>query len=71
MDAFTQRRVSELRNEITVLQDQNQTYRTQGRHTLAESDKQAVRRLRLLAIREELARMIQASHCASDDADKS
>jgi hypothetical protein len=58
VDAFTQRRVAELRNEIIALQDQNQMYRLQGRHTLAESDQQEVRRLRLLAIKEELARMI-------------
>jgi hypothetical protein len=58
VDAFTQRRVVELRNEINALQDQNQTYRLQGRHTLAESDQQEVRRLRLLAIKEELSRMI-------------
>jgi hypothetical protein len=61
VDAFTQRRVAELRNEIIALQDQNQTYRLQGRHTLAASDQQEVRRLRLLAIKEELARMIEAS----------
>ncbi len=45
MDAFTQRRVSELRNEITALQDQNQTYHIQESHTQAESDQQEVRRL--------------------------
>lgn len=60
VDAFTQRRVSELRNEITALRDQNQTYRMQTRHTLAQSDQQDVRRLRLLVIKEELARMIEA-----------
>lgn len=60
MDAFTQRRVSELRNEITALQDQNQTYHIQESHTQAESDQQEVRRLRLLSIKEELAKMIGA-----------
>ena len=72
MDAFTQRRVSELRNEITALQDQSQNYRLQKRRTLAESDQQEVRRLRLLAIREELARMIEtAQKGATDEADRS
>jgi hypothetical protein len=60
VDAFTQRRVSELRNEITALQDQNQTYHIQESHTQAESDQQEVRRLRLLSIKEELAKMIGA-----------
>ena len=72
VDAFTQRRVSELRNEITALQDQSQNYRLQKRRTLAESDQQEVRRLRLLAIREELARMIEtAQKGATDEADRS
>jgi len=61
VDAFTQRRVLELRQEIASLQSQNETYRLLGRHTLAESDQQEVRRLRLLAIKEELARMIESS----------
>jgi hypothetical protein len=53
--------LAELRDEITVLQDQNQTYHLQRRHILAEVEQQEVRRRRLLAIKEELASMIVAS----------
>jgi len=57
VDAFTQRRVLELRHEISELQRDNESYRWQERHTAAEINTNELRRLRLLAIKEELMRL--------------
>ncbi len=57
MDAFTDRRVSDLRYEIAVLQRQNELYRMQKQRTLVEINQHEVRRLRLLEIQQELLRM--------------
>ena len=57
MDAFTQQRVLELRQEIASLQRDNESYRGQKRHTASETNTNELRRLRLLAIKEELMRL--------------
>jgi len=57
VDAFTDRRVSDLRYEIAVLQRQNELYRMQKQRTLVEINQHEVRRLRLLEIQQELLRM--------------
>jgi hypothetical protein len=57
MDAFDRERVSELRQEIASLQRDNESYRRQERHTEAQANTNELRRLRLLAIREELRRL--------------
>ena len=57
MDAFTQQRVLELRQEIASLQRDNESYRWQKRHTASEVNTNELRRLRLLAIKEELLRL--------------
>ena len=57
MDSFTQQRVLELRREIAVLQRDNESYRLQKRHTDSEFNTNELRRLRLLAIKEELLRL--------------
>jgi len=54
MDEFDMQRVSELREEIWSLQRQNELYRQQGHHTASEINRHELRRLRLLAIQEEL-----------------
>jgi hypothetical protein len=54
VDAFTQQRVLELRHEIAELQQDNESYRWHERHTAAEINTNELRRLRLLAIKEEL-----------------
>ena len=57
MDLFDRQRVLELRKEIASLQRDNESYRLQERHTLSEANTHELRRLRLLAIREELGRL--------------
>jgi hypothetical protein len=59
MDAFTQQRVLELRQEIAALQRDNESYQRQKRRTDSESNTNELRRLRLLAIKEELTRLNQ------------
>ena len=59
MDAFTQQRVLELRQEIAALQHDNESFRWQKRHTASEENTNELRRLRLLAIKEELLRMTE------------
>jgi len=57
VDAFTQQRVLELRHEIASLQRDNESYRWQKRHTASGINTNELRRLRLLAIKEELLRL--------------
>lgn len=57
LDQFSQQRVLELRQEIASLQRDNETYNSQPHHTRSESNTNKLRRLRLLAIREELLRL--------------
>jgi hypothetical protein len=57
VDAFTQQRVLELRQEIASLQRDNEPYRWQKRHAASEINTNELRRLRLLAIKEELLRL--------------
>ena len=59
MDSFTQQRVLELRQEIASLQRDYESYRGQKRHTDSEFNTNELRRLRLLAIKEELTRLNQ------------
>ena len=59
MDAFTQQRVLELRQEIASLQRDNESFRWQKRHTASEDNTNELRRFRLLAIKEELLRMAE------------
>jgi hypothetical protein len=54
MDAFTQRRISELRIEIAALQKENSTYAQQPFHLRAARYAHDIRRERLEAIKEEL-----------------
>jgi hypothetical protein len=61
MDAFTQRRVTRLRDEIASLQHDNEVYREQGRHTQLQASVSEGRRRRLIAIREELLIMTAPS----------
>ena len=57
MDEFDRQRVLELRQEIASLQRDNESYRSQEHHTASETNTNELRRLRLLAIREELLRL--------------
>ena len=57
MDLFDRERVIELRKEIASLQRDNESYRLQEHHTASEANTNELRRLRLLAIREELRRL--------------
>lgn len=57
MDFFTQKRVLELRQEIAALQRENESYGQQKHHTESEIMSNELRRLRLLAIKEELLRL--------------
>ena len=57
MDAFTQQRVLELREEIVALQRDNQSYQQKRNHTDSEFKTNELRKLRLLAIKEELVRL--------------
>ena len=59
MDAFTQQRVLELRQEIASLQRDNESFRWQKRHTASEDNTNELRRFRLLAIKEELLGMTE------------
>lgn len=54
MDVFDQHRILELRQEIASLQRDNESYRSQEHHTASEAHRNELRRLRLLAIQEEL-----------------
>jgi hypothetical protein len=57
MDLFDRERVLELRKEIASLQRDNESYRLQEHHPASEANTNELRRLRLLAIREELRRL--------------
>jgi len=57
MDQFDRQRVLELRQEIASLQHDNELYGSQEHHTASEANTNELRRLRLLAIREELRRL--------------
>lgn len=57
VDSFTQQRVLELRKEIATLQHENELYRQKKYHGPAEFNNNELRRLRLLAIQEELLRL--------------
>jgi hypothetical protein len=57
VDSFTQQRVLELREEIAALQRDNESYRRKRSHTDSELNTNELRRLRLLAIKEELLRL--------------
>jgi hypothetical protein len=57
MDQFDRQRVLELRQEIASLQHDNESYRSQEHHTASKENTNELRRLRLLAIREELLRL--------------
>jgi hypothetical protein len=59
VDAFTEQRVLKLKNEIASLQYENESYRSQRHHTLEEKHSDDLRRVRLLAIREELRTLLQ------------
>jgi hypothetical protein len=59
VDAFSQQRVLELRQEIASLQRHNESFRWQKRHTASEDNTNELRRFRLLAIKEELLRMAE------------
>jgi hypothetical protein len=61
VDEFTQQRVLELRQEIALLQRDNESYRWQKRRTASEDNTNELRRVRLWAIKEELLRMTEAS----------
>ena len=54
MDAFTERRLSELREEIVALQLQNSVYAQRSFHTAAERNTRDLRQERLQAIKQEL-----------------
>lgn len=57
MDLFDRERVLELRKEIASLQRNNESYQLQEHYTASEANTNELRRLRLLAIREELQRL--------------
>jgi hypothetical protein len=57
MDQFDRERVLELREEIASLQRENESYRSQKDHTASQDITNDLRRLRLLAIREELRKL--------------
>lgn len=59
VDAFTQKRVLELRDEIASIQHENELYQSQKHHTLEQEHANDLRRSRLLAIREELKGLSQ------------
>jgi hypothetical protein len=61
VDSFTQKRVLELRQEIAALQRDNESYRRQKRRTDSEFNTNELRRLRLLAIKEELLKLSEHS----------
>lgn len=57
MDQFDRERVLELRQEIASLQRENESYRSQKDQTASQDITNDLRRLRLLAIREELRKL--------------
>jgi len=57
VDSFAQQRVLELREEIAALQRDNESYQRKRNHTDSEFNTNELRRLRLLAIKEELLRL--------------
>jgi hypothetical protein len=57
VDAYIQRRISELRTEIAVLQHQNSLYSQESLHTRAARHTRDLRRVRLDAIKDELMRL--------------
>jgi len=57
VDSLTQKQVMELRKEIAALQLENESYRRQTRPTDSEFHTNELRRLRLVAIQEELLRL--------------
>jgi hypothetical protein len=57
MDAFSQQRVLELRQEIASLQRDNDLYRSNWYHTASDTKSNHLRRLRLVAIQDELLRL--------------
>ena len=59
MDAFTQKRVLELREEIAALQREHEAYRKRQRHAVSEAGTAELIKFRLLAIKEELVRMTE------------
>ena len=71
MDSFTQQRVLELRKEIAALQRDSESYRRKRSHTDSELNTNELRRLRLLAIKEELLRLSQRSKRNRDAASPS
>lgn len=71
MVSFTQQRVLELREEIARLQHENESYRRQKCHTDSELKYNELRRLRLLAIKEELLRLSGPSKRTRDAASPS
>jgi len=58
MDQFDRERVLELRQEIASLKRENELYRSRRRYTAAEVNTNELRRVRLLAIREELLQIM-------------
>ncbi len=61
MDSFTQQQVLKLRYEIAAVQRDNESYRRHTRHTDSEVKIDELRRLRLVAIKEELLRLSGSS----------
>jgi hypothetical protein len=61
MDQFDRRRVLDLRQEIASLRRDNESYRSRAHHAPSEANTSELRRLRLLAIREELLRLNDAN----------
>jgi len=59
VDAFTQKRVLKLRDEIASLHHENELHRSRCHHTLEEKHANDLRRFRLLLIREELRGLLQ------------
>ena len=57
MDAFIQGRVLELRKEIAALRYDNESYQQKTSHTDSEFKTNELRKVRLLAIKEELVRL--------------
>jgi hypothetical protein len=57
VDAFTQRRIVELRSEIAALQHEQLLYTAQVFHTPAEKHSRNLRQERLQAIKQELLRL--------------
>jgi hypothetical protein len=58
VDVFSRQRVLELRQEIASLQHDNDLYRLRTRHSAENARLSDLRRLRLLAIKEELFKMV-------------